>query len=238
MNILILHGWKTSLESSIGWYQPLINELKKLGHRVYAPDFPGFATNKPLDRPLSVADYAEWTNRFITKQKLKNLVIIGHSFGGRVAIKLVAHHPHCANLLVLTGVPGYPPVTKKRISLLKLVAKTGGLIFSVPLLHLLAYPMRKLFYRFIRSEDYNQTDGMLRETFKIVIAEDLVSSMRKITLDTKLIWGNDDTITPVWIGRKMQKTIRKSTITIIPDTTHNVLIKQPKKFIDAIGTIE
>lgn len=234
MDILILHGWKASISSSEAWYSPLITHLKKKKHVVYAPDLPGFGSCQRPERPFSVSDYAEWVSRYIQKNKLKKPLVIGHSFGGRVAIKLFAQHPNQVNTLVLTGVPGYPPASNKKIATLKIIAKLGGSVFTLPLLTILSSPARKLFYKLIGAWDYYHANGIMRETFKIVIVEDLIKAMKEIRAKTTLIWGAEDTITPVWIGERMKKTIANAQLTVIPLGSHMVLIDRPKEFVNAI----
>ena len=75
----------------------------------------------------------------------------------------------------------------------------------------------------------------MRETFKNIIREDLVESMKKMRNKTVLIWGSDDSITPLWIGKKMHETIKNSNLVTIENGTHRTLIDNPKQFIHAMG---
>ena len=83
--ILLLHGWGAEIET----YRTLIDELKQ-NFKVYAIDFPGFGRTSNPPENYNVEDYAKLTLEFINRLRLENVVLIGHSFGGRVIIKMVS----------------------------------------------------------------------------------------------------------------------------------------------------
>lgn len=83
-NIIFLHGWGANINS----FMPVINEVSKK-YNVYAIDLPGFGLSDEPSKDYMVEDYSKIVLEFINKLKLDNVVLIGHSFGGRVIIKLV-----------------------------------------------------------------------------------------------------------------------------------------------------
>ncbi|MCR4264018.1 MAG: alpha/beta hydrolase, partial [Candidatus Roizmanbacteria bacterium] len=101
MNFLILPGWCLPSDT----YRNLKRLLEKKGHRVYVVDFPGF--KKKLTKPLNLNDYVEFIRDYISQHNISRPVIIGHSFGGRVALRLLSTYPSTASPVILTGVPGY-----------------------------------------------------------------------------------------------------------------------------------
>jgi pimeloyl-ACP methyl ester carboxylesterase len=74
----------------------------------------------------------------------------------------------------------------------------------------------------------------MRETFKHIVQEDLVSSMKAVVVPCALVWGSEDRITPVWIAHRMKEEIAHSHLIIIPDADHGVSFKQPQRFLHAI----
>src|SRR3990167_6771192 len=128
MDVLILHGWNLSSER----YQPLIRALRKKRYRVIAPDFPGFGTAMLPSRVFALDDYVTFTADFIKKNNMKKPIVIGHSFGGRVGIKLAGTKKSLISGLVLTGVPGVRFASKAKLSFFLIAAKVGGLVFSLP----------------------------------------------------------------------------------------------------------
>ncbi|MBI4137209.1 alpha/beta hydrolase [Candidatus Roizmanbacteria bacterium] len=232
MDFLILPGWRL-LDKK---YSRLTNLLEKKGHRAYVVNFPGFSTEKLL-QPLTLNDYVEYVLISIRKQRISRPVIIGHSFGGRVALRLSRLHPEIPRMLILTGTPGYRSDSPFKIHVFRFLAKTGksvlGKLLSGGLLELLT----KGLYRLSGNYDYYRADPILKQTFENIIHDSLVSDMKRVTAKTLLIWGADDTITPLWIGEKMKNTIQNSSLHVIKNADHGVVYKHPDTFIELLDTI-
>lgn len=227
MNILILHGWGLSGDH----YKDLARLLTQKGHRVLTPDLPGFGHEKAPQRPYHLSDYVAFVVSYLNKQKIKKVTIIGHSFGGRIGILLASSYPSLVRELILTGVPGFKAESSGRIVLFRMIAKVGMGIFSLPGLNRFREQARALLYRAAKTADYKRTTGVMRETFKIIINEDLVASMRNLTVPTRLTWGENDTITPVTTAYRMKKCIPNAMLLIIPHAGHSVVYQQPKRFL-------
>lgn len=230
MNILILHGWNLSGDR----YANLASLLKKKGHRVFTPDMPGFGKAENPEKPYTLKDYGLYVLTYLKKNNVDNPIMIGHSFGGRVAIYLTSNHPELFSKLILTGVPGVPPVASFKVKTYVLLAKMGGLIFTLPILNKMKDTARKALYRSAQASDYYRAEGVMRGTFKNIIAEDLIGPMKRIKTKTYLVWGEDDTITPVQIAHKMKTIIKGSELSIAPKLGHSFIYKQPKQFVQMI----
>ena len=89
--ILILHGWNLSAEK----FRPLQRELEKQRYKVYGMDLPGFGKAVMPKKPLFLSDYVTFVASYLKSKKIDRAVIIGHSFGGRVAIKLEIGRASC-----------------------------------------------------------------------------------------------------------------------------------------------
>lgn len=227
MNILILHGWGLSG----GHYKDLTDLLTQNGHRVLTPDLPGFGQEKAPQSPYHLSDYVAFVISYLKKHKIRKVTIIGHSFGGRIGILLSSTYPSLVHELILTGVPGFKAESSGRIVLFRMIAKAGMRVFSLPGLNRFGESARALLYRAAKTSDYKRTTGVMRETFKIIINEDLAISMRKLTVPTRLIWGKNDTITPVTTAYRMKKCIPNAKLLIIPHAGHSVVYQQPKLFL-------
>lgn len=225
--ILILHGW--NLESSR--FLPLVSELEKKKFKVYSPDLPGFG-NSPLGKKFyCLDDYVDFVLSYLEKNKLKRINIIGHSFGGRIAVKLAAFHPEKVEFLVLTGVPGVLPVKRIKVLFFYFLAKTGKLLFSIPLLSNLRNNAQKLIYRAAGASDFYNTQDPLRETFQAVVKEKLDSYLSLIKSPVLLLWGGDDKIVPLFVAEKMNKLIPGSKLTVIGNTRHSLPFSHPHLFV-------
>src|SRR5258708_38189547 len=95
-SVLFLHGWRSNKEI----LQPVIAQLQNQ-FNIYGLDLPGFGGSQTPQKSLSVGDYANVVGEFIRKLELKRVILVGHSFGGRVAIKLAANHPATVEKLIL-----------------------------------------------------------------------------------------------------------------------------------------
>jgi pimeloyl-ACP methyl ester carboxylesterase len=169
-------------------------------------------------------------------ERIADPIIIAQSFGGRVALKYQASHPKSIHALVLTGTPGYTPVPRKKLLLFVTIAKIGKLFFLIPFVNLLRDRVRSWYYYVVGARDYYRAEGAMRETFKRIVREELVTSMKKITIPTLLVWGADDIIVPVPIAKKMKETIVNAELIIVPNSGHGVSYKNPKQFYRAIAS--
>lgn len=224
--ILILHGWNLSSTNFGALQKELINK----GFKVYCIDLPGFGATKELKISYQLSDYVEFIKRFLEKNKLSKIILIGHSFGGRISIKLAAENPELVHALILTGAPGINPVQKSKILLFLFFARVGKLLFSIPIISILQDFARKLLYKAARATDFYNTNENMRETFKNIIREDLVTFMEIISTPTLLIWGKGDGIVPLGIAKKMNAIIKNSKLVIIDGARHGVPWTDPKEF--------
>jgi pimeloyl-ACP methyl ester carboxylesterase len=218
--IVILHGWGLSAKV----FEPLARALRTHGYQVYIPDFPGFGNTGIPAKPLFLKDYVEFLSGYMEKKNIRRPIIIGHSFGGRVALKYQFLHPTNVTALILTGTPGFTPVAKK---VFIVIAKIGKLFFNIPVI-------RNWYYYAVGARDYYRARGVMKDTFKNIVREDLVPYMRSVRVPTLLVWGEHDIITPIWITEKMRDTIKKAKLIIIPNSDHGVLYKNPKEFVATI----
>ncbi len=224
--IIILHGWGLDGKR----FSSLADEFFKLGYRVFSPDMPGFGDEKSPQRPFALTDYADFLLNFYKKNKLFKAIIVGHSFGGRVALKFSQLYPSFVKALILTGAPGFTPIAKKKLTLFIALAKIGGVFFHIPPFNLFADAVRRWYYYFVGARDYFRAEGAMRETFKNIVREELVSSMRAVGCPTLLIWGRDDIIIPISIAEKMHGEIRNSKLLIVEDVDHGLPFREPQRF--------
>lgn len=223
--ILLLHGWGLSK----GKYHKLKKLFREDNYQIYAIDLPGFGESQIPLKPYYLNDYVDFVINFLNKNKIQKPVIIGHSFGGRIAIKLAFLYPDLADKLILTGVPGITEHSLK-ILIFKIIAKTGKVIFNLPIITALSPCARKMLYRFAKTTDYLKAKGIMRQTLKNIIYEDLQKPMQKLKVPVFLVWGTMDTMTPVKIARKMQQLIPHSYLDIIPKYGHKLPYKNAKIF--------
>jgi len=222
--LVFLHGWGADSRS----WQPIINLLIDQNHSVYLIDFPGFGQSQLPNGHFTLDNYAEVVDQFITKVGLNNIILVGHSFGGRVAIKLASKHVSYIKKLILVDSAGIEK--KSRLIKLKIViAKVLKPIFQPKIMQ----GLRKKIYSLIRAGEYLAIPE-LSKIFGTVTGEDLTPILDKINLPTLIIWGEQDQTTPIKDAQLIQKQIKNSQLEIIKDAGHFSFIDQPEKFINKL----
>lgn len=221
--IILLHGWQN--DKSI--WEPLIPYLLPLG-RLILPDLPGFGKSQLPSPNWKLDNYAQFISLLMDELQIKKAVIIGHSFGGRVAIKFASLWPKKTEKLILVDSGG---VKEQSLSghLLLILAKLGKIGFKLPPLSPLFLPLRKYFYAIIRRRDYLEA-GKLKKVFLAVIKEDLTPLLSQITNPTLIIWGKEDRELAPKLGKIMQKAIPSSRLYLLESCGHFPFLDKPKEF--------
>ena len=161
--LIILHGWQSSQER----WRNVKNAIEKDGIEVIVPDLPGFKEGTALSRVWNLDDYVGWFKNFSSNRG--NFFLLGHSFGGRMAIKFVAQYPERISGLILCSAAGIRPKRIRRYFLIMIGVKIGKRFSFLPFYSRL----RKFFYRFvIRKQDYLKVSGIMKETFIKIIDEE------------------------------------------------------------------
>ena len=230
--IIILHGWGSSAEA---WQKPKAL-LEEAGYSVFVPDLPGFGKEPAPEKAWEVSDYADWVlDKF---GKFDQFVLIGHSFGGRIAIKLAAQHPEKIEKLILTGAAGIRFISFKekfKVGVYELVCQAGAWFFFIPPLTLFRPLVRKILYWLAGTKDYYKaTDPVIKKTFKMVIAEDLTVFLKEIKAPTLLIWGKKDFMIPLKHAELMRKNILSSELKVIKEAGHQLPYQRPEIFTEEV----
>jgi len=222
--LIFLHGWRS--ESSV-WFSSLENFDAE--NSIYCLDLPGFGKSELPREPYGVENYSDIVSGFITKLGLEKVVIIGHSFGGRVTIKLASKQPGFLRGIILVDSAGFIDRTLSN-KLKRIIAKPLRPIFKLKPLH----GIRKSIYRLIGSGDYVATP-LLRETYLKVIGEDLSEDMKRINIPTMIIWGAQDKDTPVKWAHNMINIIKNSKLVILKGAGHFSFLDKKEEFSKSLA---
>lgn len=162
-------------------------------------DFYGFGQSE-IKSPLTLRDYANGVEEIIKHYDMKEVVLVGHSFGGRVAILLASYLQNIKGL-VLVDSAGLKPA----FSFKKWIRK-------------LDYKIRRFFKMDVSkcgSEDYKKLDSVMKATFKNVVNLYLDNLLPKIQCDSLIIWGRKDKDTPLYMAKRLKKGIKNSGLIIL-----------------------
>ncbi|MFH0770474.1 MAG: alpha/beta hydrolase [Candidatus Peregrinibacteria bacterium] len=228
--LLCLHGWGGSKES----FTELREALKGTELTILTPDLPGFGEAGDPPRPWTNDDYADWVETWLAKQlsiingsapltTSYQLSILGHSHGGRIAIKLaqraVSLRIDHLYLCAAAGIP-HPPTFKERMGFI--AAKTGKTLLSVPGLRSIQPFARKILYKILSVHDYERASPVMKETLRLVTDEDLTPLLSHINVPTDIFWGTADTQTPISDAHVMHETIKGSALHLFPGLRHRI----------------
>lgn len=220
--VVMLHGWGANL----GTFDALASVLAK-EYRVIRIDFPGFGSSPVPDRPWSVGDYAKNLQAFLIKHEVPDVyAIVAHSFGGRIAMKSLGSNQLSVKRLVLVGSGGIKHSASFRQQFYKGVAKAGGAVAKLPVVRRAHSSLRKRLYNAAGASDYLES-GELKQTFLLVINEDLQEYARKITTKTLLLWGENDDQTPVADANLLNEGIKGSRLVVYPGAGHFTYLDEP-----------
>jgi pimeloyl-ACP methyl ester carboxylesterase len=220
--ILALHGWGDSLKT----FDHIASELSEK-YRFVRLDLPGFGGSELPPVTWDLQNYVDLVGAFINKLDLKVDLLIGHSLGGRVAIKGLSVGTFRPHRVVLIASAGILKSRSARNRAFKAAAKAGKLVTMIPPLSLWRRQLRTRLY-YASGSDYLNA-GPLAKTFIKIISEDLLPPARTIKQPVLLIWGSNDTDTPVADGQQLASAISGAKFEIIPGAGHFVHQEQTER---------
>ncbi len=200
--IVLLHGWLASLETMA----PLARHLEK-NFKVYSIDIIGFGKSELPDQPLNTNDFGDFLKALLDKLEIKNPILIGHSNGGRIILNYAGRNLGKINKIVLIDSAGIVPKRKLKYYIRVYTFKILKNLFKIlPKTEMFNNMKERVFAKF-GSSDYKNSPDVLKKTMSIIINEDQKHLMPNIKAPTLLIWGEQDTATPVEDGKTMEKLI-------------------------------
>lgn len=213
-DILLLHGWCQNIEMM----KPLGDNLSDK-YRITIIDFPGFGKSDEPKEAWGIDDYSDMLEIIIKELKIKNPILMGHSFGGRVAIRYSADHD--IDKLVLFGSPCIRK--QKKLSLKTRVLKK---MKTLPGMDSIGEKMKK----YIGSRDYKAASPMMRQILVNTVNEDLSIYAKKIEAPSLLIWGDNDTEAPLEEAQELEKIMIDAGLVVLSgshyaylENLHNVI---------------
>ena len=183
-----MHGWGLDYNA----FLPIKNYLK--GYKCY------FFTLLDEDKECTLYDYVEYLKCVIERESLDNITLIGHSFGGRVALLLAKNNPQVKGLILVDSAG-----LKPRFSVRKTIKK-------------LDYKIRKRLNLDVTkcgSKDYIVLSNNMKETFKNIVNYHLDGILNEINQDTLIIFGKKDKETPLYMAKRLKKGIKNSALILL-----------------------
>lgn len=218
-DVVLLHGWG----QNIAMMKPIGDRLQK-NHRITILDFPGFGESEEPKTALTVYDYCEILEELLKKLKVKKPVIMGHSFGGRIAIIYASRNE--VEKVVLFGSPCIRKEVKPSLKLrmLKSLKKIPGI-----------NKLEGFAKNHMGSRDYKNASEVMKKILVNVVNEDLSECAKKINVPTLLIWGDRDTEAPIEDAKELEKIIPDAGLIVLPNSTHYAYLENLPQVINILN---
>ncbi|WP_165067177.1 alpha/beta fold hydrolase [Marisediminicola senii] len=214
-SVIALHGWARSGAD----FERVVDGLDAV-----AIHLPGFGITTEPDTAWGTVEYADAVAEALQGLSAAGaatgggapapVVIVGHSFGGRVAVRLAARHPHLVSGLVLTGVPllrlGAAPKPAVSYRVVRALAKR----------RVLPQSMLEKARHTHGSADYRAAHGVMRDVMVKVVAEDYRDDLARVAVPTRMVWGELDTSAPADAAIAASTLIPGATFQSVPGAAH------------------
>lgn len=220
--LVILPGWGGTRQT---WADFIA--LAEPDFAVHCVELPCFGAEPEPPAVWGVEEYANFVKVKISQIKSKTsvnqrLVILGHSFGGQVAVQLVGTNPGICDTLILSGAAIFRQKKSFKRLLFWPIAKVGKLLFSLPGLRQLASLARRALYKAADSPDYLATSGIQRQIFQRVTTQDVSALLPRISVPTLVIAGEKDSYVSAASSRRVANAISHSRFVLVPHGRHGL----------------
>jgi len=215
--IFIIHGWTYSLSA----WDDCLALLREKGIDPVMLRVPGLTA--PSSEVWTLDRYVAWLEESLKGET--DIMLVGHSNGGRIAIAYAAKNPPALKKLMLIDAAGIvhneKPLRMKR-SAFGAIARAGKIFSGIP-------GIRRVYYRLIGANDYGRAPENMRATMSNLIAIDLTDRLSKISVPTFILWGKKDKATPVSDAHLMHEKIAGSRLAILPEAGHSPHKTHPRE---------
>lgn len=216
--VLALHGWGRRGNDFAAVLE---------GHSGIAPDLPGFGASPAPERAIGADAYADIVARMLDFFD-RPPVVVGHSFGGRVAVCLAVKHPERVGPLVLTGAPLIRLETGRQPSPAYRLARWLNRVGIVSDERMEREKRKR------GSDDYRALSGVMRDILVKVVNETYEGQLMRISVPVQLLWGDRDEEVPLSVAEAAQALIPDSSLEVLNGVGHFVPLEAPEALRAAI----
>jgi len=222
--VVLLHGWGVSSQSLTGLAATLAD-----GFRVLTVDLPGFGWSQAPPAAWGTLDYAGHVERLMLETGLQRAAVLGHSFGGRVALRLAAAGPDRVSRLVLVASAGIRPPRGGGYYARVAAVKLTRWFFTLPGWGATGRRIHSAVSERFGSRDY-RTAGSMRPTLVRVVNEDLAGILPGIRMPALIVWGDQDQEVPRSAMEAMAAGLPDARLVVFEGAGHFPFLDQPERF--------
>lgn len=218
INIVYLHGWGQNKEMMMPIAKPFIKK-----HNVLIIDLPGFGQSEEPTDIWTIEEFAEVVHEIVKKHKIKNPIMIGHSFGGKISI--IYSLKYEVSKLVLLASPYKQKIKKPtfKMRVYKTVKKIPGL-----------KKLEGFVKKHVGSEDYRSASETMRKILVKHVNLDLTEDVKNIKCPTLLIWGTNDDAVSIEDARELEKLISNCGLVVYEGCTHYAYLERAAQTINVL----
>ncbi len=223
--VLLMHGWGSSFDVYKG-----VMAQNRDRCRMVALNFPGCGGSETMPTPWKLDDYCDLILEFIKAVGLESPILVGHSHGGRVALRLASAGMLNPPKIILLDSAGLIPKKsfkqKFRAKSFKAIKRT----LTLPIIKNYSASLLDKARAHYGSADYNAAPQVLRDTLVSLVNTDLREDLPNIKCPTLLIWGENDTATPLSDAKIIESLIPDAGLCVIKGTGHFSFCERPYEF--------
>ncbi len=227
--ILFLHGWGCKGET----FLPIIQQLPQQ-YKALILDFQNHGRSAAPNKPFYVEDFAMSVVSLLQQLELKQVYVVAHSFGARVACWAAAHYPELFKKIIITGGAGVVLPKKSGFKFKTAMYKIQkNILYFFSRFQFLQKSIANLQEALVQkygSPDYKSLSPSMRKTFVNVIQQDLREYYPLIQQSTLLIWGSNDTETPIEAARIMESLIPDAAVVEFENKGHFAFLEESYRF--------
>lgn len=218
--VVLLHGWGQNIEMM----KPIGDKLFK-NYRIIIVDLPGFGSSEEPKSIWTVYDYVECIYQLLNELNVKNPIMMGHSFGGKIC--LVYASKYKTKKLVTFGSP-----YKREIKKLSLKTKVLKGLKKVPIIN----KLEGFAKQHIGSSDYRNASKMMRDILVDTVNLDVTEDVKKISCPTLLIWGTEDAAVSIEDARELETLIKDVGLVEYEGCTHYAYLERLGQTINVLNS--
>ena len=211
--VVLLHGWGGNHLS----LSPLLVSFQN--YNILTLDFFGFGqSDKPLQN-FDIYSYSNAVAELLKKLNLNDIILVGHSFGGRISIILSNQLNDIVSKMILIDSAGLKPRNTIKKSLKKMKYKFAKFLVKINV-------KDKGSLEKYGSDDYKKLSNEEKRVFNRVVNEYLEKYLSNIKCSTLIIWGEKDKDTPLYMAKKLNKKIKNSKLYVVKNAGHFAYVEE------------
>lgn len=216
--IVLLHGWGQNIEM-----MKMVADPFESDYDIVIIDLPGHGKSEEPKRVYTLYDFVDCVKSLLDSLNIKNPILIGHSFGGKISLIYASMYE--VKKLILFGSPFKCEI--KKLSLKTKMLKTAK---KIPGLNKLEGFAKK----HIGSTDYKNASPLMRQILVEHVNLDITDDVKNIKCPTLIIWGTLDAEVPVERAYELENLISDSGVVIYENCTHYAYLERLGQTINVL----